>query len=109
MTTVLFAGVPVSDLAAAAPWHEAFHGREPEMRPHDREVCWQVDETGWVYVVEDAERAGRGLLTIIVTDLDERLEQLAARGLVPAETEMTSPRKVTFEDPDGNRLSLAQI
>ena len=109
MTIVLFTGVPVADLGAALPWHEAFHGREPEMRPHEREVCWRVAEAGWVYVVEDPERAGRGLVTIIVSDLDERLETLAGRGLVPAETEMTSPRKVTFVDADGNRLSLAQI
>ena len=108
MTTVLFTGVAVADLASALAWHEAFHGREPDMRPHAREVCWQVAEAGWVYVVQDPERAGRGLLTIIVTDLDERLRALADRGLVPVETEMTSPRKVTFVDPDGNRLSLAQ-
>ena len=37
----------------------------------------------WVYVVEDSERAGRGLLTVIVDDLDAQLAGLAQRGRRP--------------------------
>ena len=104
---VLFAGVPVSDLAAGLAWHECLHGRPPEMYPNDREACWQVSDQGWVYVVLDPERAGRGLMTVIVDDLDAEVADLAARGLEPVARD-TNPLKARYEDPDGNWVVLAQ-
>src|SRR4051794_16029006 len=52
-----FAGLPVGELAIAQPWYEDLIGRAPDMTPHDKEVCWQLGG-GWIYVVEDPERAG---------------------------------------------------
>lgn len=34
----LFAGIPVSDYAAARPWYERLLGAEPTMLPHDTEA-----------------------------------------------------------------------
>ena len=76
----LFAGIPVAHLDAAIAWYERFFGREPDMWPNDREAVWQVSSEGWVYVVTDEERAGSGLLTIIVDDLDSKLDELEERG-----------------------------
>ena len=76
---VLFAGIPVADLDAAIDWYERLFGEPPFMRPHDTESAWQLEEHAWVYVVQDGERAGRGLLTVLVDDLDAQLASLAER------------------------------
>jgi hypothetical protein len=46
--------------------------------------------------------------TLFVDDLDERVEEIAARGLEPAEQETYSNgvRKVTYRDPDGNEIGF---
>ena len=67
----LFAGVAVADFPRAAEWYGRLFGRDADVVAHDREVMWQVTGTGWLYVVEDAARAGRGLVAIAVPDLDE--------------------------------------
>ncbi len=83
-TELLFAGLAVADFPRALEWYARFSDREPDVVPHAREVMWQVAGTGWVYVVEDPERAGRGLVALSVPDLDEEVARLAARG-IPSE------------------------
>src|SRR3712207_7605323 len=57
----LFAGIAVADFPRALEWYRRLFGRDADVVAHDREVLWQVSGTGWLYVVEDAVRAGRGL------------------------------------------------
>jgi predicted enzyme related to lactoylglutathione lyase len=108
---VLFAGVATADIAAARAWYERLFGRPPDMLPNDREACWQLAEAGWMYVVEDAARAGQGLLTLIVDDLDEVLAGLAARGVKagPVQVEGTAGRKSIVVDPEGTTIAFAQV
>ena len=55
----------------------------------------------------DPARAGRGLLTLIVDDLDG---VLAERGLEPDAWEtIAAGRKAIFYDPDGNSVTFAQV
>lgn len=56
---VLFASVPVVDLRMAMPWYQRVFGRTPDIIPNDSEVMWQVTGNGWLYVIQDVERAGR--------------------------------------------------
>jgi catechol 2,3-dioxygenase-like lactoylglutathione lyase family enzyme len=108
--TTLFAGIDVGDLDAARSWYERFAGRPADLVPNEREFCWQLTDTGWIYVVADAERAGQSLVTLLVSDLDEWLANLAGRGLA-AETVDTIPgevRKAAFRDPEGNMVTLGQ-
>ena len=56
----VFAGLPVTDHAAAEPWYERLFGEPPFMRPHDTESAWQLEEHAWVYVVEDASAPAAG-------------------------------------------------
>ena len=82
----------------------------PTSCPTSASLCWQLTDTGWIYVVADAERAGRSLVTLLVGDLDEWLANLAERGLA-AETVDTIPgavRKAAFRDPEGNMVTLGQ-
>jgi catechol 2,3-dioxygenase-like lactoylglutathione lyase family enzyme len=109
--TELFAGLLVSDRDTAERWWNAVLGTDPVMRPNDREVVWGVGAHGYVYVEvpETPDRVpGHGLVTLFVPDLDERVAAIAARGIEPTRREDydNGARKVTYTDPDGNRLGL---
>jgi predicted enzyme related to lactoylglutathione lyase len=106
----VFAGIPVADHPAAVAWYERLFGRPPDVVAH-AEVLWQGAGEGWIYVLEDAARAGRALVTLMVDDLDAEVAALAERGLTPAETEDVPGvyRKAVFADPDGNRIGFGQV
>jgi catechol 2,3-dioxygenase-like lactoylglutathione lyase family enzyme len=107
----LFAGVPVADFGPAAEWYERLLGRPPDMRPHQAEAVWQLGADSWIYVVADADRAGRALLTFIVDDLDELVAGVAERGVAAAPIETMSAarmRRTAVTDPEGNRITFAQ-
>ena len=107
----LFAGFPVSDLARAQDFYERLLGAEPAFFPNDREAVWTLEEHRHVYVLLDPERAGGGLVTLIVEDLSVRVEAIAGRGIAPArdETYDNGVRKVTYRDPDGNELGFGGL
>ncbi len=109
MAADLFAGVAVSDYAAATAWFERLLGGPPSFLPNDIEAVWQVTDHGYVYIRVQPEHAGHAIHTVFVDDLDDRLTAITGRGLEPAEHEEydNGVRKVTFRDPDGNLLSFA--
>jgi hypothetical protein len=108
MTTDFFAGVPVTDLAAALPWYQRYFGGPPSFLPNETEAVWQIAEHRYVYVVQDPRRAGNALLLTFVDDLDSRVAELAEGSLEPAvkATFDNGVTKMTYRDPDGNELSL---
>ena len=79
MTLDLFAGIPVTDYAAALPWYEQFFGGPPSFLPTDTEAVWEVAEHRYVYIVQDPGRAGNARET---RDLRQRRDQgdLPGRG-----------------------------
>ena len=105
-----FAGLPVTDLAAAQAWYERLLGRAPSFFPNDAEAVWQLTGTAWIYVVVDADRAGRGLLTVLVDDLAALVAGMGERGVDAGEMETFAEvmRRVRLFDPDGNRLTFAE-
>jgi catechol 2,3-dioxygenase-like lactoylglutathione lyase family enzyme len=107
MSVHLFAGLRVRDFAAARAWYERLLG-EPTFFPHETEAVWTVAEDRSLYIVEAAESAGNGVVTVFVDDLDSHLAAIAARGLRPAETETyaNGVRKAVYRDPDGNEVGL---
>lgn len=109
MTIDLFAGSPVSDYEAARPWYERLLGGEPSFTPHATEAVWELAEHRYLYIVEDAERAGRAIHTVFVDDLDGRVADIASRGIEPndRETYPGKARKAIYRDADGNELSFA--
>jgi predicted enzyme related to lactoylglutathione lyase len=107
---ILFAGIAVAGYASAIAWYEQFFGRPPDIPVAEQEAMWQVVAVGWVYVVGDAERAGNALLTLAVDDLDAWVATLAERGLTATAFEtVPGGRKAAFDDPEGNRITLAEI
>jgi len=107
----LFAGIPVSDYAAALAWYEKLLGRPPSSFPHDTEAVWELAEHRLMYVVRRPEHAGHAMHTLIVDDLDTRVAQIAQRGLEPAkqETYDNGVRKTTYMDPDGNEIGFGAV
>jgi len=106
----VFAGLVVSDRDEAAAWYSRLFGRSPDMLPNEAEAAWQLTESASVYLLADPARAGHGVLTLIVDDLDAELAAIAARDLVtrPAE-ETPAGRTCKLTDPDGNSIQLAQL
>jgi catechol 2,3-dioxygenase-like lactoylglutathione lyase family enzyme len=107
MTVALFAGIRVRDVTAARAWYERLLG-EPSFFPKASEVVWTLADGRSLYIEEDPRRAGGGLITVFVDDLDARIAEIAARGLEPAERETYSNgvRKATYRDDDGNEVGF---
>jgi catechol 2,3-dioxygenase-like lactoylglutathione lyase family enzyme len=107
MTVALFAGIRVSDVAAARAWYERLLG-EPAFLPNATEVVWDLADERSLYIREDPGRAGGALITVFVDDLEAIVSQIGARGLQPAERETYSNgvRKATYRDDDGNEIGF---
>jgi predicted enzyme related to lactoylglutathione lyase len=70
---------------------------------------WTLAEERSVFVVEEeGERAGNGLVTVFVDDLDAQVARIAACGPEPDEraTYSNGVRKAVYCDPDGNEVGL---
>ena len=108
--TYVFAGIPVAHRDSAAGWYGRLIGRPPDLVPNDDEAAWRLTETGWIYIVVDAERTGSALHTLLVDDLDGFLADIAERGITtnPVETIGGGVRRTEVTDPDGNHLQIGQ-
>jgi Glyoxalase/Bleomycin resistance protein/Dioxygenase superfamily len=108
MALDLFAGIPVTDYAAALPWYERFFGKPPSFLPNDTEAVWEVAEHRYVYIVQQPGQAGNALVLLFVGDLDDQVADLARRGIKPAkrETYDSGATKVIYRDADGNEISF---
>jgi Glyoxalase/Bleomycin resistance protein/Dioxygenase superfamily len=104
----LFAGVPVSDYAAALVWYERLLGSPPTFFPHDTEAVWELAQHRYLYIVQQPEHAGHARHTLFVQDFDTLTAQIAERGLDPAERESytNGVRKTTYRDADGNEIGF---
>lgn len=105
--TYTFAGLPISDYGAAYAWYTQLVGRPADMFPYETEAVWRLTSTSAIYVVEDAERAGSGLLAVsldVLAEHEARLGELGLEFQVLAEAGV--PRRLVVTDPDGNRLTF---
>ncbi|MEV6302786.1 VOC family protein [Actinoplanes sp. NPDC051861] len=108
MSADLFAGISVSDRGVALDFYERLLGKEPAFFPNDVEAVWEVGEHRYLYFEVRPEHAGHGLVTLFVTDLDEWVAGISARGIEPVkrETYDNGVRKITYADPDGNEIGI---
>ena len=100
----LFVEICVSDYARAREWYSHLLGSKPSFIPHETEAVWELAEHRFVFILEDAERAGNATHTVMVEDLDALVAKIGGRGLEPAERETYSNgvRKAIYRDADGN-------
>jgi predicted enzyme related to lactoylglutathione lyase len=108
---VLFSGVPVSDFKGARLWYESFFGRPADIVAHETEVMWKVSDGGWLYILQDGARAGKGIVTVAVSDIDAAVSSLQGRGvgIGPINPEGDAGRKAVTSDPDGNSIAIIQV
>ena len=116
----VFAGLPVRDLTAASAWYSQVLGRDPDAHPAPGIAEYylaadHVPEHGTLQLRDDPERAGGGLVTINVEDLSDVVAHLGALSIpfeprtLPIDAEAVIAVTVgTFEDPDGNAITLVQ-
>lgn len=107
----VFAGLVVANRDQAADWYARLLGRPADMLPNEAEAAWQLAGSASLYLLADPERAGHGVFTLVVGDLDGVLAEIAARGLAcgPAEEVGTAGRKCVFTDPDGNSVAIVEL
>lgn len=104
----IFAVAPVQDLAAALDWYGRLFGRAPDDRPIPDLAQWYLDGFGF-QVMRRPERAGGGMATLVVADIDAERERLAAAGIEPEPTVRGAFGAVALlDDPEGNRITLAE-
>jgi predicted enzyme related to lactoylglutathione lyase len=111
MAVDLYAGIAVSDFAAALTWYEKLFGSPPSFYPHDTEAVWVLADHRSVYILQQPDHAGHAMHTIIVDDFDTRMAEIAQRGIEPAkqETYSNGVRKTTYVDPDGNEIGFGAV
>ncbi|HEY2215320.1 MAG TPA: hypothetical protein VGH31_09710 [Acidimicrobiales bacterium] len=108
---ILFSGVPVSNFDAAVDWYSTLFGRDCDVVVTDSEVMWRLADSAWLYVIEDAERAGHTLVSLCVSDLDQTLDDLKLRGVEsgPVVAVGDAGRKATIQDADGNSMIFIEV
>jgi predicted enzyme related to lactoylglutathione lyase len=106
----LFASVPVADRDVALDYYERLFGRSPDLIPNEIEAAWELTESSWIYLIVDPGRAGSGLNTLLVDDLDEFVASAGERGIVAAPVHVVGAgtRQTILVDGDGNRLKVGQ-
>ncbi len=102
------AGVAVRDIQEAATWYEQLMG-QPGKQPMSNLREWSLPRGGVLQVFEDPTRAGSSSVTLSVRAIDDHVAHLSGRGITIEDTRK-SPQVSTasFNDPDGNRIVLAE-
>jgi catechol 2,3-dioxygenase-like lactoylglutathione lyase family enzyme len=107
MAVGLFAGIAVSNFGVALEWYQRLLGAEPTFYPNDVEAVWQLAEDRYVYIIQDANRAGGAVGMIWVDDPESEAARIAERGLKPVDIEKHDQVwKYVFHDPDGNETGI---
>jgi catechol 2,3-dioxygenase-like lactoylglutathione lyase family enzyme len=107
MAVGIFAGIPVNDFQAALAWYKRLLGAEPAFFPNDVEAVWQLADDRYVYIIQDAKRAGGAVSMIWVDDPVTEVARITERGLEPVDVEKHDRVwKYVFHDADGNETGI---
>jgi hypothetical protein len=101
----------VADFGSAVTWHGRLWGRPPDVVVQEDEVMWRLAEAAWIYVVQDAARAGQALVAVAVPDLERTMVRIADRGIArpPMEAVGHAGRKASVVDPEGNTIAFIEV
>ena len=103
------ASVPVRDLGAAVQWYERLIDRPSDSRQKSEVVEWKFERGGRLQVYQNAERAGSGSFSLVVSSLDEQVSTLKKCGLDAGQQMISDKAKVVMvKDPDGNSIAFAE-
>jgi predicted enzyme related to lactoylglutathione lyase len=103
----VLAVISVSDGEQSRRFYERLFGKPADLNPMGSLHEWQLTDSGWVQVYEDAAKAGSSYLTLGVDDLDAHLAELAAREVAATEIDADAPMRLAqVKDPDGNMITF---
>lgn len=103
--TGLLAQMTVSDLAVAEAWYRRLFGAEPDARPMEGLLEWQLRNTFGVQVFAEPDRAGQSAMVLEVDDVTVTAAELTAAGIDhDGPQDATTVRILPLVDPDGNRI-----
>jgi len=98
----------VADLDAAEDWYTKFLGREPDHRPMDTLVQWELSDEGCLMVSTSEEIAGKGVMFFYVDDLEAERRLLHEQGIeLGDDNEGDYSTLAQVRDPDDNLVTLA--
>lgn len=104
----IYTSLLTADLAAAEDWYAKLLAREPDYRPMDTLVQWDLFDQGGIALSTDREIAGRGVMFLYVDDLVTERRRLLDLGIVLGDDIAGDYSTLAqVRDPDGNLLTLA--
>jgi predicted enzyme related to lactoylglutathione lyase len=99
----------VRDIDEAVRFYRMLLGREPDAQPMEGLAEWKFEDGGWLQVNENRLLAGRSSVTLVETDIDERMSMLTRAGIKPRSfVQGEAVSVVIIVDPDGNQVVFAQ-
>lgn len=105
----IYAAMPSSDMSRSESFYEALIGRPADSRPMPVLTQWEWNGEIVLQIVDDAQRAGGGLATVIVSNMTEATAGLRARGISVEAAEGSVVAEVAvLADPDGNQITLIE-
>lgn len=105
----IFAVACVRDMERSVDWYTRLLGRGPDDRPMEGLVQWRSSDGAGLQLVLDEEKSGTSLITIVTPELTIARTQLAARSLtLEPDIQGDFGLLAQIDDPDGNRLTLAE-
>ncbi|NKK72912.1 VOC family protein [Rhizobium leguminosarum bv. viciae] len=105
----IFASATVSNFEEALVWYEKLMGRPADDKPIPGMAQWRKMGGAGLQVWKDDERAGNGMITIVVRALEAECERLSRLGLqLVNKVEGDFGVVAQIFDADGNRINLAE-
>jgi hypothetical protein len=99
----------VRDIDEAVRFYRMLLGREPDAQPMEGLAEWKFEGGGWLQVNENRQLAGRSSVTLVETNMDERVSMLTRAGIKPrSSVQGETVSVVIIADPDGNQIVFAQ-
>lgn len=104
----VLAVIPVRHIEVGRSWYTKLFGREPDNNPMPNLIEWQVTDGAWVQVTEDPQRAGKAMLNLAVSDIEEGARELREMGIGGDEIIDANKgvRLCPIADPDDNKIQL---
>ena len=77
----IYTSLLTANLAAAERWYSKLLGREPDHRPMDTLVQWELFDQGGLMLSNSDEIAGKGVMFLYVEDLAAERTRLQGLGI----------------------------
>ena len=105
----LYAAVFVKDIPSSQAFYARILGRAPDDKPMETLVQWRGFNNAGIQLFEDPAKSGKGIMTIVVADVEKIRSSLDEMGIALAETQHGDFGRIArLTDPDGNVIVFAE-